>query len=342
MTLLNPRSCGVTDALRRHPRVANQCFYVLPLQLCESHFNIVGNDRLDPADIELEIELARTAERQGGCVGFRNGLPIVDDLLRPTPLNSQFHDYISQNRTTHEAEALRKVIESRLLRVQNALCGYLGWLFTCPLFLEELAELMRVCPEIASSASLPPQPIAFPSGNGSVPSPFRRDTTDDPSVQAIRRCCQRWRLQSIMAPRTMQPLGVQFPVMLPTLQAAQAEQSGALLYIPDIAPLPDRDELREMLEDSVRTTAYTAPHLSEWIELVRADTQGKKSIEKYARWYVVQHYMRVFYSRHGDRLHRCGQKVAAALAQGLNIPSEALRRDLLAIRQRLGPNWFLR
>lgn len=140
----------------------------------------------------------------------------------------------------------------------------------------------------------------------------------------------------------MQPLGVQFPVMLPTLQAAQAEQSGALLYIPDIAPLPDRDELREMLEDSVRTTAYTAPHLSEWIELVRADTQGKKSIEKYARWYVVQHYMRVFYARHGDRLHRCGQKVAAALAQGLNIPSEALRRDLLAIRQRLGPNWFLR
>ena len=74
-------------------------------------------------------------------MGFRNGLPIVDDLLRPTSLDSRFLDFISQNRKTHDAEAMLAEIESRLRRSQNARCGYLGWLFTCPQFLEELAEL---------------------------------------------------------------------------------------------------------------------------------------------------------------------------------------------------------
>lgn len=341
VTLINPSVISVPEALRRHPRVVGQCFYVLPLQLCKSLFKIIGKDRFNPADVELETELATIAERRGGCVGFRDGLPMQDALLKTAPFNSTVLEYLSQASATRDVKALSRQLDSRSRRARTAQCGFLGWLLTHSQFLEELSELMRVCPEIAASPSLPPQPITFPFGNQAVPSLFQMDTTSNPAAIAMREFCQRWRLQSITGPQTMLPLGVQFPVMLPAMSAAHAEHSGALLYIPDIVPLPNREELRLMLEDSARSTAATADHLSEWIELVRADTQGKKSIEKFARWYVVQHYMRVLYSRHGDRLHRCGRKIEVVLSQGLRISSDAIHRDLLAMKKRLGPNWFL-
>ena len=218
--------------------------------------------------------------------------------------------------------------------------GYLGWLFTHRLFLDEFDGLKRNSSEIFSSGQPIPQPIVLPHG-AEPPSFLRMAETSEYSTKSIRHFCERWRLQSIAGPRTMQPLGVQFPAMLPQLSAAQAQHSGALSYIPDIAPLPNRDELRLMLEDSARSTAATADHLSEWIELIRADTQGKKSIAKFARWYAVQHYMRVLYSRYGDRLHDCGRKIEVVLSRGLRISSDTLHRDLLAMKKRLGPNWFL-
>lgn len=341
MTLINPHVSSVPETLHRHPRVAGKCIYVLPLQLCKVLFQVIGKDRFNPADVELEIELAKVAERNRGCVGYRDGLPIQDALLKPPPFDSMVFEQLSQGSGTLDVKALLRQLDSRSRRARTAQCGFLGWLLTHSQFLEELSELIWVCPEIAASPSLPPQPIALPLGGQTVPSLFQMDTTSNPAAIAMREFCQRWRLQSITGPQTMLPLGVQFPVMLPAMSAAHAEHSGALLYVPDIVPLPDREELRLMLEDSARSTAATADHLSEWIELVRADTQGKKSIEKFARWYVVQHYMRVLYSRHGDRLHRCGRKIEVVLSQGLRISSDAIHRDLLAIKKRLGPNWFL-
>ena len=341
MTLINSSAISVPEALRRHPRVAGQCVYVLPLQLCNSFFRIIGKDRFNSADVELEIGLAKIAQKDKGCAWFRDGRPMQDALLNPAPFDSTVLEFLSQASATLDVKALSRQLESRSRRTRASQCGYLGWLFTNPQFLEEFAELMRDCPEIAATPSLPPQPIALPFGNQTVPSFLKTDTTGDSSATAMRQFCQKWRLQSITGPRTMLPLGVQFPVMLPAMSAAHAEHSGALLYIPDIVPLPNREELRLMLEDSARSTAATADHLSEWIELVRADTQGKKSIEKFARWYVVQHYMRVLYSRHGDRLHRCGRKIEVVLSQGLRISSDAIHRDLLAMKKRLGPNWFL-
>lgn len=123
--------------------------------------------------------------------------------------------------------------------------------------------------------------------------------------------------------------------------ACHSQHSGALLYIPDIAPLPNRDELRPMLEDTARSSAGTADHLKEWIELVSADTQGKKSIQKYARWFEIQHVLEVLYSRHADHLNLCFRKVEAALSASLHINADTLHGDLREIKKRLGPNWFL-
>ena len=49
-------------------------------------------------------------------------------------------------------------------------------------------------------------------------------------------------------------LDLPFPAPIPTPSTALAQTLGALLSIPDSAPLPDRDELRLMAEDIVRQT----------------------------------------------------------------------------------------
>ena len=341
----NVRQASVPDNLRRHSLIQSQWFYTLPVKLWEALLSELGRSQLDPELLKLDLQLAAVADANGGCVGFRDGIPFADSLLRPAPAvnpqDSTVAGYFRSLGWTNDRIKIFSTQAARRLHVVNEpRRGYLGWLFTHRLFLDEFDGLKRNSSEIISARQPLPQPIALP--NGVEPTSFlQMAETDKDSMKSLRHFCERWRLQPIAGPRTIEPLGIQFPVMLPALPAVQAQHTGALLYIPDIAPLPNRDELRLMVEDSARSTATTADHLSEWIELVRADTQGKKSVEKFARWYVVQHYMRVLYSRHGDRLHRCGRRVEAALSQGLEISSDALHRDLLAMKKRLGPNWFL-
>jgi len=138
------------------------------------------------------------------------------------------------------------------------------------------------------------------------------------------------------------PLGLQFPVPQPNLSAVHAQTSGSMLYIPDIAPLPSRDELRALLAETVRQTTATAPHLKVWFDLIDADTQGKRPIEKFARWYPLQHYVRVIYARHADSLCDRQGAVAKAVGSFLELTEDQLRIDLREIRSRLGENWFRR
>ena len=341
----NVRQAAVPDDLRRHSLIQAKWFYTLPMKLWDALLRGLGRSQLDPELQKIDLHLAAVADANGGCVGFRDGIPFADSLLRPAPaVNPQdptLAGYFRSLGWTNERIKIFSTQAARRLHVVNEpRRGYLGWLFTHRLFLDEFDGLKRNFSEIISARQPPPQPIALPNGV-EPPSFLQMAETDKDAANSIRQFCERWRLQSIGGPRTIQPLGIQFPVILPALSAVQSQHSGALLYIPDIAPLPDRDELRLMLEDSARSTAAMSDHLREWIDLISADTQGKKSIQKYSRWYVVQHYMRVLFSRHGDRLCRCGSRVEAALSQGLEISSDALHRDLLAMKKRLGLNWFL-
>ena len=118
-----------------------------------------------------------------------------------------------------------------------------------------------------------------------------------------------------------------------------AQTSGSLLYIPDIAPLPDRDELRILTENVVRQTIKHEAHLAEWFRFVRATNLGRKNLKTYADAYLVQHYVRVLYSRHRQSLARQKTKVLATIGLSLGLSSDHLRLTKELVQKRLGKDW---
>jgi hypothetical protein len=121
------------------------------------------------------------------------------------------------------------------------------------------------------------------------------------------------------------------------------------MFMPTIFPLPGRKMLREMLEDAIRN--QPAPtHLREWIDLVSSDSQAKKTLDRYGRLFVLQHFWRVLYSRHAGALDRCKHKVRLAFASylfpnaargSLHAKSESIQKDLnLLSAARGGSDWY--
>jgi hypothetical protein len=136
-------------------------------------------------------------------------------------------------------------------------------------------------------------------------------------------------------------LSIQVPTPLPQRSAENAESSGVLLYTPDIAPLPGRDELRALVEAARTATNANAPHLREWFELVEADTQGRKALVKYALWYPYQHYLRVLFERHGHQLNGSLNAVDRAFSKFFECTVKSVKRHRREISERLEPNWWL-
>jgi hypothetical protein len=122
--------------------------------------------------------------------------------------------------------------------------------------------------------------------------------------------------------------------------AIDTQSSGSLLYIPDIAPVPNRDLLEKLVEEVVRQTILRAPHLAEWVELAHGGKLGRKKLNHFAKAYELQHFIRVLYARHGDRLNRQQTKIFQVIGAHLDIEPDQMLRTMQRIRRRLGENWL--
>lgn len=340
----NVRSVFVPDELRSHPLVANRTFYTLPQQLW-AEFREATRPRIpDSETTALDEALSCFAEANPGCVGYRNGYPIRDDLLRPPALR----DGVSAAARTLSQEWMVDgwraddhpgLSDRRLGSFRTSQQAYLGWLLTNQIFLDEFRTVRQ---QVAAS-----NPMCEPFSSNRVwtsrfgltsPSPQSLTESDQPSLQVRAFCC-RWRLAMITAPMTLQPLGAQVIAPMPASSEGDAPVMGGCIFIPDIAPLPDRDELRAIMENAVRPPRQDE-HLAEWLDLVAADTQGRRRFDRYARWFPLQHYLRVIYGRYGEQLEGARDRVAAAVANYLRLTPDQLRDDLRGIRSRLGPDWL--
>ena len=119
----------------------------------------------------------------------------------------------------------------------------------------------------------------------------------------------------------------------------QLNCAGGIFFIPDTFPVPSRDQFRRLLEDSLRSDKGPE-HLADWTRMVRRSNAAKREIARYARIFELQHYWRVLFQRHRKALDRNEGNVKKAVASFLNVDSQVVHRDLLLIRQRLGPDWI--
>jgi hypothetical protein len=117
----------------------------------------------------------------------------------------------------------------------------------------------------------------------------------------------------------------------------QLMDAGGLFNLPDTFPIPSRDELREILESSVRTEK--PEHLEEWTQITGKGNPAKNKIERFSRLFELRHYWEVIHERHGSRLYRNLNGLQKVLAEYLKTSIDSIKRDLILLRARLGKNW---
>ncbi len=343
--LLDMINLILPERLRNHPLVSGKWFYTLPSSVLVKLCSALGPDCFDADILDLDRATSHQADAIKGCVGFHNGLPISDLHLRPLPpINfddptvkkcleewraAGYKVPASNGETTENLEALKKP--------QRA---YLGWLLTNRLFLAELQDLRTQFPDAFDGVQSPPAPILFSAISNREDLPQFLEPNRNSTSQAVRDFCQRWRFSRIVGPATYSPISVQFPVALPTRTEIDAQSSGSLLYIPDIAPVPNRDLLERLIQNVVKQTIQREPHLAEWYQLAHAGKLGRKTLNLFAKIYELQHYIRVLYSRHGDRLNRQQSKICNVIGDHVGLNSDQIRLTMKRIRQRLGNGWL--
>ncbi len=159
-------------------------------------------------------------------------------------------------------------------------------------------------------------------------------------VEAFKEFYRRWRLARLAAPNLPEPVGPALaPLTVPEL-IRRTETGGLTYHLPDIFPVPSRDELRGALENA-RSQAEP-DHLREWFELIRGDNVGKSEIYPLGRRFELQHFWRALHERHPNALHGEAYSLRHAFALFLHVSPETVRKDLSKIADRLGPNWHLR
>ena len=160
-------------------------------------------------------------------------------------------------------------------------------------------------------------------------------------VERLQAFCLRWRLSSLAAPNLPVPLQPQMPAPSLLSVTGQMNAVGATYYLPDTFPLPSREELRSMMEESLRG-ADTPDHLASWMSLVRGENRAKNQIVRFGRLFEIQHYARILQERQPAIMHRRLGALERAFATFFDVSIDAIHLDLQVVRQRLGDQWILR
>lgn len=339
------RASAIGQDIWSDERIRNGAFYTLPMTLITAIETLPLIDRLDRTAWDFERRVAMAFEDRPGVVGTRFGRPIQDPHLRPIPelqltdsgVQAMKRGWVEQG---HQCKGLDDLISGdasvELGRIRQAQRAYLGWLFSNRTFLGEFQILQRE-QHLFQTPELLPQPIDLGQAR---PGSIGLREVDDPAARAVGAFTSRWRLLNVSGPRTVAIPGPQTPHVFPLSAAAVASQSRATASHPDILPLPGRDELRRQFDAQRRSGTRDNEHLREWTELVESDTQGRRRMESYHLWYELQHYLKVFYERHGDRLRRAKGAVQEAFAIHLERSEDTVRRAMDQISDRLGRDWW--
>lgn len=257
------------------------------------------------------------------CVGFYLGRPISVESLEPA--------------LAEVPPPSMQIARQQAPRIQTIVGGYVGWLLTNPEYRAEQSHFFSQWSEEIAEIGLcgVGQPVSLVEGPsatvlyGSAPENYRL---------AVSSFLGRWRLLRLTAPDVPIPMRPVVRGFFPAAVQQQILASGRVVHIPDTFPIPSRDELRQLLTESLRSSEDES-HLAEWHRMVRARDHEKNKINSLARIRLLFHYWRAINSRHGSLLKRGNSKLQAALAAFLDVTESTIKRDIQVIKKRLGNDW---
>lgn len=341
---LDPKLNNMTVPTRflRHPLVQDRYFCTLPASFLNDVVERVGRECFDSAQVELETHLSTMCGDHSLNAGFRSGRPFAFCLRRqPVVLPEEQSQSAGLDRNQAALDHAARIAEERIAGMFRTTRAYAGWLMTNPQFLGELGELLRTWDAMVRRWGFDRLGIVLPSG--------MFHPSDDPMADerwagysaAFESFFARWRLRGMAAPYLPLPLEPLMSGRFPVTVLQQLMNSGGVFVLPDIYPVPSRDQLRGLLEDALHT-GNAADHLADWMALVAGENAVKTPFIKFARLFEVQHYYRLLHHRHASALHRKLAAVKEALAAFLGVERRTINEDLAFIKERLGPAWVER
>jgi len=333
------RDTSVPASDRLHPWIKQQTFYTLPVGLWKAVIKELGSGRFKADDIALELRLSEVCEDHSVQVGFRDGQPILFNRLRTNPLSFPKPNCDEWRIKSGAAwRACLRQLDVRADYFSSIVRGYLGWLLTNPLFLNEHDHLWEGASKELHGASIPQRIEAQRSGR-ELPSDWQLQPDSASRIAAqFREFCSRWRLSQLAGPYLPVPVEPRIPNLLASQQAAPQFQ------IPDIIAIDGGGLVREMITDSLRQPR--AEHLAEWMQIVEPDNQGRKTIHRFARLFELQHYSRALAQRHPNALAGKKEKLRHAFANFFGTSDDTIRSDLQFVKKWLGrghdqaPGWL--
>lgn len=329
----------VPTADRRHPWINQQTFYTLPVGLWKVVLKKLGSNCFNADRIALELRLSEICDDHTVQVGFRDGEPISFYRLRTKPIDVPKPDCDEWHRKSDAEwmDCLRELRERSDYFV-SLIRGYLGWLLTNPMFLDEHDRLWEdATPELVGAAI--PRRIEARCSGHELPDGWQLLPNNASSVAAkFRKFCSRWRLSQLDGKYLPQPIEPRIPDLFAPQQAAPQ------FLIPDIIAIDGSGLIRKMISDALRQPA--SEHLSEWMQIVDPENRGRKTIHRFARLFELQHYSRALAQRHSDALAGNKERLRDAFADFFGTSDDTIRSDLQFVKERLGrghydaPGWL--
>lgn len=318
-------------------------FYSLPEEVWNEIQREIPESLFEPGNWTREIEVAQMCGEHVQCVGVQGGKVILYGYVRSRLLPISFskeeaeHMGMSHAAANLAASKANKAKASSSLRARH---GYLGWLMTNRLFIEEHDQLIQSNLGLVREHGLQFVQVTHP------PEDAIKDESEQVGrfVDELNQFLLRWRISGLAGPYLPIPLPILLGGKIPASLLDPLRQAGGLVFIPDTIPLPARDELREYLTAASRPADEDSEsqHIKEWRTIIRNDNSARTQIGRYARVFELQHYWRLLHTRHPQACHRRGSKLHEALARFFEVSTNSIRSDLTLVKKGLGKGWETR
>lgn len=338
------RTVAVPDLYRKHPLLQGAPYYTIPKLLLDFVVKEVRSTQFDSELLGMERILSEVAGDHTQFVGFWRGSPICYSDLRQLPLRIDDDQLADLAKVTgkHPVHIRRtmQLADSRLRWTNTVRRGFSGWLMTNREFLIEQKTLLDAWTSDIRRHGIPVMGAVVRDVSEIPGGPVMEEGPLQSFVQAFEKFLVRWRLAALPAPLAPVPLGMHLPVTNLPLVLGHMGHAGTTFYLPDIFPVPSRDELRVIIEECLRYGG--APeHLAGWGKLVQSTNSARNRLYRYARIFELQHYVRTLYGRHSEALSRKQSSLILALASFLKVNDATIKSDLRYIARKLGRDWYL-
>jgi hypothetical protein len=253
-------------------------------------------------------------------------MPVFFDLLEnPDHQVDVYRDLIQQyaRLTGRRPMSPRDKITLRR-RVAGALSvqrGYAGWLVTNAYYRSELKVFGNRWQRMIKRHGLPAVGLQWMAATAK---PQKRRSKHDRYLCGLASFCVRWRLQGLASLELPVPLGPHIPVAEPMLLLNQMRSGGFTMFLPDIFPVPIREQLREI---GLEIQAQRIPrHLAGWGRIVRREHGNTTGISRYGRMLAIHHYTSILKSRHPGIFKGNVKHIDSALGAFLDTSPENVRK----------------